>query len=429
MTIVPFISRPAPFDPIGPDWWLTSRGLGWSTMGADLRLRKFWLPSGVAGAAARWATEPEFFAQYTAAGTTRTYADSSGILRADLAAGAPRYTWVGGVRRLALEGTTTNLVTARKHNPIAPFAPSNGAPTFETAQPAGTAIFTIANDSSALAAAGLDQICTNGMVYKIDNSAGAGYAWVNFASDTVAANTTHVYEAYIRAPSGGSIRGSAGSGTVTLAADTSYRRVNTIFAHSTAQQLRVEAGAGQVVYVILPGVYRADYPPAYPVIGDTLSAVTRPIETFRLPHQAEALIATGPYTALVRGRLIGTVGGANASRVIGGGAAYGVFGVASSDPINRAAIWVGSAELRTPARSDSPWTSGFGIGLAEDATGRSMSLNGNLASDAWRAVTPAPHYLGRDGTGRSGDGFYDLIAIGPIRLTNAQLQAAAVPYV
>ena len=59
---------------------------------------------------------------------------------------------------------------------------------------------------------------------------------------------------------------------------------------------------------------------------------------------------------------------------------------------------------------------------------RSLSLNGNLASDAWRAVTPAPHYLGRDGAGRNGDGFYDLIALGPTRLTNTQLQAVAVPY-
>ena len=412
--------------------WLASRGLGWSTAGADFRLRKFWLPSGVSGAAARWATEAEFAAQYTAAGTTsRPYTDASGDLFANLAANAPRYTWVGGVRRLVVEGTTTNLVTARKHNPVAPFGTSNtgNADCLEAGQTAGTAVFTLANDSAALAAAGLGQICTNGMVYKIDNSAGSGNAWINFRSDAIAANTTHVYEAHIRAPFGGFIRGSSGAGTVTLTPDAAYRRVNSIFANGTPQTLRVEAGAGQVVYVILPGVYRADYAPAFPVIGDTLSAVTRPIETFRLPAQVEAMIATGPYTALVRGRLIGVTGGANSSRILGTGSSYSPIAAWSGNPANRAASWVGSSEIWTPDRSDSPWTSGFGVGLTEDATGRSLSLNGNVVSDTEQALAPAPHYLGRDGGGSPGEGFYDLIAFGATRLTNAQLQALAVPYV
>jgi len=358
MSIVPYISRPAPYTPIGSDWWLAQRGLSWSTMGADFRLRKFWLASGVSGAATRWATEAEFAAQYTAAGTTsRTYFDQAGVIQNDLAANALRYTWVGGVRRLLLERAVTNEVL------------NSGAMATQTV--------TVTAAQRTLSFYGTGTVTLSGVA--------TGALVGTGTEDRVSLMFTPI----------------AGSLTLTVTGSVLY-----------AQLEMSTQGTGYATSYIPTGA----------------SAVTRPIETLRLPTAVETLMATGPYTLLVQGQLLGITSGSNHSRIVGAGSGFSVISVASSG-VQGIITYTGGAELRTATQTGAPLTTGYGAALCEDASGRSLSLSGNIISDTGRAATPAPHYLARDGAGRYGDGYYDLFAIGPTRLTNAQLQAAAVPYV
>jgi len=348
--IVPYISRPAPYDPISADSWLSQRGLGWSTAGAAWRLRKFWLPAGVSGAAARWATEAEWEAQFTAAGTaSRTYVDVSGTRRADLAANALRYTWINGFRQLLLENAATNAIINS------------------------------------------DVVATQSLTV------------------TAAQRTLSFY----------------GTGTVTLSGAATGSLVGTGAANRVSLPFTPSAGtltltvSGSVLYGQLElGGYASSYIPT------GAFAVTRPVETFRLPAAAEAVVQGGAGTMVVRGQLLTTTV-ANA-RVLGG-----VFPTAfvSYNLPNRSNYYTGSNLFSTFASGD--FTTGFGCAVTFDATTRSASSNGGAVA----ALTEAPGdrgnvLLSRDSSGNQyANALHDLVALGPTSLTNTQLQAVAVPYV
>lgn len=58
----------------------------------------------------RSATFAEWFAFVTTGTTSRTYTDASGVLKNDLAANQPRFTYINGKRQLRLENAGTNLI-------------------------------------------------------------------------------------------------------------------------------------------------------------------------------------------------------------------------------------------------------------------------------------------------------------------------------
>jgi hypothetical protein len=113
----------------------------------------------------------------------------------------------------------------------------------------------VVDDSAALAAANLDLLCTNGCVYKLDNSAGSASANVDIPG-TVGNTNPHSFSVWARAGASGTggvlTRGGSGGGTVPIAG-TSFQRY--ILADetpsSTAATLRIRANAGKVIYFIL----------------------------------------------------------------------------------------------------------------------------------------------------------------------------------
>ncbi len=415
--------------PISPAAWLAARGLAGSTAGGDFRARRYWLPALAAGQA-RWASEAEFFGQFTA-GAGRAYMDAAGILRADLAANQPRFTYVGGVRRLVIEGQIANKVTTPKHNPT----------TIAGWTTNGVASLSVVDDTAALGAAGLSAICTTGAVYRIDNAAGGGADYVQLPGGASAV-AAHALDAYVRvvAGSGASMSFStSGAGSINLpAAGTGYVRVsNTGTPTAVGQRLQFYVPAGAVIHIILPGLYdRAAPPPPYPIIGDTAAAVTQAGESFRLPAAIEVMMGgAGGRTALVRCSLFSTA------------AAMALFSFGSGTEADRWQAYVGGSPARTflsvmtgNASIASISTAGgtiipgeaFGAAAAIAAADYAVddskgALAASTAAGALPAVTRG--YVGRrqDG-GATGHGLYDLVALWPSRLPDARVQALAVAY-
>ena len=113
------------------------------------------------------------------------------------------------------------------------------------------AVLSVVDDSTALAAAGLDGICTSGMVFKLDNSAGtdAAQAVVNGLAGTA---NQHTLSGYFRGTgSGANLHSGYEQGPLITLTDTYLRHA---FHTSTTETFRtywVRARPGAVVYFIL----------------------------------------------------------------------------------------------------------------------------------------------------------------------------------
>ena len=116
------------------------------------------------------------------------------------------------------------------------------------------ATMTRVTDAAELAAVGLDATCTSSYVVKLDNSAGAGLAWVQ-PDGTVGNTNKHSLSCWARKTAGTCfIQLSAGSptGQVEITSAT-YEKVisENVTPGSTGKKFTVEASAGGVVYFIL----------------------------------------------------------------------------------------------------------------------------------------------------------------------------------
>jgi hypothetical protein len=147
------------------------------------------------------------------------------------------------------------------------------------------ATLTVVDDSVALAAAGLDRVCTSGMVYKLDNSGGAGNAYSDI---TGATGNTEQHSL--------SVRSRAGAGTYDLIlSDNSTGGVSatsSIYEYLLSEGvtpptggfgLRVRARVGATVYFILPQLEES--PVATPVIigDDTAATASRAADQNVIP--------------------------------------------------------------------------------------------------------------------------------------------------
>lgn len=213
---------------------------------------------------------------------THLFLDSASDLVLNSADYKPDYG--NSVRQALLRPSLTNKVTCRKHNPT--------DTTNITKSGDAASTLTVVDDSAELASAGLDQICTNGNVYKLDNSAGVAVAYAEISGATGNTNT-HSVGVYARTDIGGGV-GLLGVGFSDFS-NTSYAYVK----HENLTPLgvgayhRVRADVGATVYFILPGLYEASAAPLYPIPGDTLAAVTETADNFELDDLAKALRAAG----------------------------------------------------------------------------------------------------------------------------------------
>ena len=174
------------------------------------------------------------------------------------------------------EPARTNKVTCRKHNPVDLV---NLAKTGDAA-----AVLSVVDDTVALTAAGLINICTNGKVYKLDNSAGVVPAYASTGSPSGNLNQ-HGGSIYARITSGtGKIQLSGANFAPVIAfAGASYAKYSGVGTPAaTGDQLLARADAGAVIYFILPQLEEGTFCTSV-IPGDTLAAVTRSATNYTRP--------------------------------------------------------------------------------------------------------------------------------------------------
>ncbi len=212
------------------------------------------------------------------------YRTSGGILLASTALRS-RHTSAGVPEGLVPEPQRTNKITARKHNPT--------DTTGVTKTGNASCAVSVVDDSAQLAAAGLSGICTNGLVYKLDNTlGGSGNGFMVFTATTGNTNS-HTASAYVRAVNFDAyVRNSSTAGTVIAAGGGYVRGSYTFTPVSSSDQFWIRVPIGGIAYVILPQLEEGAYVTSV-IGGNTTSAVTRDLDDLtvnlsKIPWSASA---------------------------------------------------------------------------------------------------------------------------------------------
>ena len=175
-------------------------------------------------------------------------------------------------KRATVDPTGTNKCTCRKINPT--------DTTNLTKSGDAAAVLSVVDSTAALAAAGLDKICTSGKVYRADNSDGSTDS--NIILSGASGNTNaHSISAYTRKVSGAgasSMRLLSGSGSVSIPAVSSFvlLKSENVTPSNVSQTLIFIIKAGDIVEFILPqleeGAFCTD-----PIItaADPLASISR----------------------------------------------------------------------------------------------------------------------------------------------------------
>lgn len=172
------------------------------------------------------------------------------------------------------EPARTNKVTCRKHNPV------------DTANivKGGDAAATLAavDFAASLTAAGLSSVCTNGKVYKLDNSAGSTTAYADLGGAT--GNLNPISMTVYLVTSAGTVKVGDSYGGVAWVDYAAYPTLTKVVANNktplnAASLMRVVAAAGAVVYFILPQLEEGAFVTSV-IPGDTLATVTRPASNY-----------------------------------------------------------------------------------------------------------------------------------------------------
>lgn len=177
-------------------------------------------------------------------GANGTRVNSAGLI---VAATTPRFDYnpvTLAPLGLLVEEARTNKATNENANPVTDAAWAIGGDVAAT--------LTVVDDTAALAAAGLNGVCTSGKVYKFDNSAGVGFAFIIQAALTGNTNK-HSISVYARTTGTANIEMAGGLGAVNLPVGAAYVRTKSenITPDSSSGQMAIVALAGAVVYFVL----------------------------------------------------------------------------------------------------------------------------------------------------------------------------------
>ncbi len=175
-----------------------------------------------------------------------TCINSNGKL-VSVATNTPRFDHAGAGRKLGLliEGAVTNKNTNYNANPTA----TTG---FNTSGDANGTL-SVVSDSAALAAAGLDTVCTNGNVFRADNSAGSTNFVVSLPG-TVGNTNKHSASLYIRSLQTGTVATLAlNTSPVNISGNAAYTRftLENQTPDSTSRRTTLTVPAGKTVYFTL----------------------------------------------------------------------------------------------------------------------------------------------------------------------------------
>jgi hypothetical protein len=195
-----------------------------------------------------------------------------------------------------VQPVSTNKCTCRKANPV---DTTNIARSGDDA-----AVLSVVDDTAALAAAGLSDICTSGKVYKLDNSAGVANAFAILGGEVGNLNN-HSAAMYAR-----------GAGYIYIENTTANRRnmspdytqlsiVNTTITQ-TFRQLAVVCEPGDIAYFILPQLEEGAFVTTTIALdsteADPLTALTRPAANLTRPTAGTALAALNNWGIRLRFR-------------------------------------------------------------------------------------------------------------------------------
>lgn len=174
--------------------------------------------------------------------STATYIDENGDLQVAASGELRNAHYESGVRTCLLEGQRSNKCTRNYLH--------GGAITGWSKSGDAAATLTAVTDAAALAAAGLDTVCSDSYVLKLDNSAGVAAAFaVNVG---VTGNTNqHTVSAYMRGTGTGYVQIEAVTGTARALTGSYVRYANALTPASSGAELIIRADAGAVVYFVL----------------------------------------------------------------------------------------------------------------------------------------------------------------------------------
>lgn len=148
-------------------------------------------------------------------------------------------------------------------------------------------VLSVVSDWAALAAAGLTNLCPNGQVYKLDNSAGATASRVRVNNQLTMGASTWTFSIYGRGNGTASLDVNAGTwaGGGSPALTSAYQRLSSTGTTNTSiNQFRINAPAGAVVYFVL-------------MQAEIAGAVTAPQATASIYDVTEAGVADCYYLA------------------------------------------------------------------------------------------------------------------------------------
>lgn len=253
-------------------------------------------------------------------------------------------------------GGVLNKCTNYNNSPQALVTPTtaanfNAAISGVTASGDAATLFGVVDDSIALAAAGINT--GNGRVYVIDNTAGAATSQIRIAGNPGNTNA-HCYIAWGRASAGtGDVSRTSTGVSAASISGTSYARAvaANLTPGSTADEMRVRAAPGAVVYFTLNGLYEGSTAPTQDVVvngsaaygfgrpglifdgsDDELTLASVPFPTGASACEIWALVDQQALVADTSTRLAASYGGTGTAnrrrigRAVSGGANRGQIG-------------------------------------------------------------------------------------------------------
>lgn len=268
------------------------------------------------------------------------------------------------------------------------------------------ATLAVVDDTAALLAGGLQNICTSGKVYKLDNTAGTGDAFA-LPAGTQGNTNPHSYSIYARGPQSAWRFGNSSSVPNRSDLTAAYARAKLENVSTTAANtLTVGARAGGIVFFILNQLEEGAFTTSPIVVAG--SSTTRAADVLSLLGSAAiaALSAKSLYGQTNGGEGITTsarIADFNGTQLV---AFNSTSVVRASNGTNSADATLGSGSYSTRVKS----AAGF------DATSiTALANNGTQATSANAWGTPSGTvYIGNRSAGdRALNGYLERIAFGP----------------